>query len=258
MTHLFGSACLRSAKNMPDGALPHLSIDACLRASSLSDLPSAFVLDSCGGSERSFSDHMKRLTGAAKLFRLSVFLTAGDHLLFLTPSGPDEPSSEDEFMFCIEQSAALTAALGIPCRIGLLSGGRLGDIGRCARTDETIRRGRSLEKKLNDRGFSAVHHTILIEDAVPASNLLAAPDSLSGELIVRAAAGVGGGREIGSVFIFMPDGETPDLSAFPAGRFPLICTALTEKADPDNVTFFSRLLAAVLSADAGSVPEDRS
>jgi len=63
---------------------------------------------------------------------------------------------------------------------------------------------------LAEENIPAKHYTILIEDAVKEANFLILPDSLSGEMVLKTAAGIGEGREIGNILLL----QNADGSAF--------------------------------------------
>ncbi|MBO4302593.1 hypothetical protein J5839_04560 [Methanosarcinaceae archaeon] len=239
--------------------VPVFSREAFLKAEKI---PENFILDR-SASDAAVYDRLKELTGASKIFRLSAFVTFDGRTVFLASSGPDEMTDTDDFLFCARRSAGIIKALGHPVDIGILSGGRMGDIGRCSKTDETIYRGMELEKILQKEGYAAIHHSILIEDAVKVSDLLISPDSLSGEMIVHAVAGVGRGRELGNVLLFMKPEDrisaasgnetaghgTPDSCA---GKEKMMCVVaiLTENADMNDISGFSQALQEAFTKDS--------
>jgi len=87
---------------------------------------------------------------------------------------------------------------GIEPAVGVLSGGRIGDIGRDRRVDRTLADGEFVTRRAVELGINAKHHTILIEDAIKESNFIVAPDGISGNLIFRTIAFLGGGDGLGA------------------------------------------------------------
>ncbi|HRR66380.1 MAG TPA: methanogen marker protein 4, partial [Methanomassiliicoccales archaeon] len=85
----------------------------------------------------------------------------------------------------IRRSARLFEQLGEEMRVGVLSGGRLEDIGRNANVDRTIREALEVERLGKEEGFNVEHCQILIEDAIKVKNLIIAPDGISGNIIFR-------------------------------------------------------------------------
>ena len=153
---------------------------------------------------------IKQKNGSEKIFRLSVFLTHKDQLLFSAPAGPDMNDEIDDLMFCAKVGFSIIETFGIQPIIGIISGGRAGDIGRNEKCDQTIRDAEILEKMLAAESIPAKHYTILIEEAVKEANFLILPDSLSGEMVLKTVAGVGEGREIGNILLL----KNADGSAF--------------------------------------------
>lgn len=193
----------------------------------------------CRPSEPVYED-IKEKTGAEKIFRLPVFLTHKGRLLFTAPAGPDMNSNPDDLEFCVKAGLPLIQRLGINPEIGIISGGRAGDLGRNETVDQTILTAEALEKKLNAEGIPAKHYTILIEEAVKEANFLILPDSLSGEMILKTVAGVGEGVEIGNILLLKPPAEKEI-----AGK-TIYIEQLTKKADPKNAEILKEALAASL------------
>ncbi|MDD4750134.1 MAG: methyltransferase, partial [Methanosarcinaceae archaeon] len=82
--------------------------------------------------------------------------------------------------------------------VGVLSGGRLGDVGRDDRVDRTLADGELITQRVLEMGLRAKHYTILIEDAIREANFIVAPDGISGNLIFRTIAFLGGGDGLGA------------------------------------------------------------
>jgi len=148
---------------------------------------------------------IKQKAGADKIFRLSVFLTHKEQLIFSAPAGPDMNDGIDDLMFCAKEGFSVIEKLDIKPFVGIISGGRAGDIGRNEKCDQTIRDAEILEKKLAAENLPAKHYTILIEDAVKEANFLILPDSLSGEMVLKTVAGIGEGREIGNILLLQKE-----------------------------------------------------
>ena len=180
-------------------------------------------------------EEIKKQYGVDRIFRLSVFLTDKNALIFSTPAGPDMNETPEDLLFCSKEGAAVMKNLGISPYIGIISGGRKGDIGRNATVDKTIHDAETLLEILIREKMPAKHYTILIEDAVKVANLLICPDSLSGEMILKTAAGVGEGREIGNILLLKKgDGKSPDA--------PVYLEQLTKKANPDDLKILKEAL----------------
>jgi predicted methyltransferase MtxX (methanogen marker protein 4) len=74
----------------------------------------------------------------------------------------------------------------------------MGDIGRDRRVDRTLADGEFIKGRALELGINTKHYTILIEDAVKESNFIIAPDGISGNLIFRTVAFLGGGDGLGA------------------------------------------------------------
>ncbi|MCL2550283.1 MAG: hypothetical protein FWE78_05090 [Methanimicrococcus sp.] len=181
-------------------------------------------------------EEIKKKYGVDKIFRLSVFLTGKDVLIFSAPAGPDMNETLNDLVFCAKEGAAVMKRLGITPFIGIISGGRKGDIGRNATVDKTILDAEKLSEILEREKMPSKHYTILIEDAVKEANLLICPDSLSGEMILKTAAGVGEGREIGNVLLLKKKDGSSSHDA------PFYLEQLTKKADPDDLKILKEAL----------------
>ncbi|MDR2944543.1 MAG: hypothetical protein LBU81_05630 [Methanosarcinales archaeon] len=181
---------------------------------------------------------LKEKAGAEKIFRLSVFLTHKDRLLFTAPAGPDMNTDPEDLEFCVKAGLPLIRNLGILPKIGIISGGRAGDLGRNDTVDCTIQNAEALEKKLNTEGIPAKHYTILIEEAVKETNFLILPDSLSGEMILKTVAGVGEGVEIGNILLLKPPAGTA------VSDNKIYIEQLTKKADSAYAEILKEALAA--------------
>ncbi len=168
----------------------------------------AFVLKNLSENDKSkFYDLFKSKTNSEVLVRISAFLTDSKTPLFLFPCGLDN-LYPDQILKFVDNLKDFASYFDAPFKIGILSGGRSGDLGRSNVVDETIHRANSLEKELKQKGYDVVNHTILIEDAVGVSNFIIAPDSLSGEFIVKTVCGVGTGFEICS-FVISENNDAP-------------------------------------------------
>jgi putative methanogen marker protein 4 len=142
--------------------------------------------------------HLKEVLGIEKLYRVAFLLTHDNNLFFLAPVGIDEGHSLSDKIELVQRSAAYIRRFGIEPEIGILSGGRMGDLGRDERVDRTLADADFLANRLNDAGIDAKHYTILIEDAIRKSNFILAPDGISGNLIFRSLVFLGGGNGIGA------------------------------------------------------------
>ncbi|MHA2281763.1 MAG: methanogenesis marker protein Mmp4/MtxX [Promethearchaeota archaeon] len=140
--------------------------------------------------------------------RLALLETVDGHQFFFGPVGIDECNNLVEKLEFIEYTLKQFELLNIKPNISILSGGRLGDIGRDDKIDKSIRDGEKIVEIMNEKYPSLLinHHEILIEDAVMnKSNLILAPDGISGNLIYRTLVHLGGGKAYGAIYMGMKE-----------------------------------------------------
>ena len=136
---------------------------------------------------------LKRAEGVDHLERIALLETAGGTKFLLTPVGVDEGWTVPEKLELIRKGRHIAKKFGLPEKVGVLSGGRLGDLGRHRQVDASL-----AEAELVARLSDATHCEILIEDAVGSCGLIIAPDGISGNLIFRTLVFLGGGSGHGA------------------------------------------------------------
>ncbi len=141
---------------------------------------------------------LKKSLGIKKLYRTALMETADEISFFLAPVGIDEGNSVEDKIELVKRGAELMKRLGIDARVGILSGGRFEDRGRDSTVDRTLDEAEIVTQRLLDMGISATDYSILIEDAVKEANFVIAPDGISGNLIFRTLAFLGGGHGYGA------------------------------------------------------------
>lgn len=141
---------------------------------------------------------LKKALGMKRVCRLALLLTADGTPFFLAPVGIDEGNSIADKLCILSLGAAYIRRFGIEPVVGVLSGGRMGDIGRDPRVDRTLADGELVVRKAVEMGINAKHYTILIENAIKEANFILAPDGISGNLIFRTLAFLGGGDGLGA------------------------------------------------------------
>jgi putative methanogen marker protein 4 len=141
---------------------------------------------------------LKKILGLKKVYRLALLLTADGKPFFLAPVGIDEGNTIADKLHMITLGAEYIRRFEIEPAVGVISGGRIGDIGRDRRVDRTLAEGEFIANRAVERGINAKHYTILIEDAIKESNFIVAPDGISGNLIFRTIAFLGGGDGLGA------------------------------------------------------------
>ena len=131
---------------------------------------------------------LKKGAGVDHLERIALLETADRKKFLLTPVGIDEGWTVAEKLELIRKGRTIAKKLGLPGKVCILSGGRLGDIGRHRQVDASL-----AEAELVARLGDAMHCEILIEDAVKTCGLIIAPDGISGNLIFRTLVFLGAG-----------------------------------------------------------------
>jgi len=142
--------------------------------------------------------NLKEALGMKRICRLALLLTAEGTPFFLAPVGIDEGNTISDKLRMITLGAEHIRRLGVEPAVGVLSGGRMGDIGRDRRVDRTLADGEFVAGRAQELGINTKHYTILIEDAIKESNFIVAPDGISGNLIFRTVAFLGGGDGLGA------------------------------------------------------------
>jgi putative methanogen marker protein 4 len=144
---------------------------------------------------------MKDIRLAFKLpvvMRTAIMQDSKGKNFLLTPVGIDEGNGIESRTELVERTMAYFSAIRWRPRIGILSKGRLEDVGRGEAIRSSIEEGELLAKMLTSKGYQARHYGILIEDALRRSDLIVAPDGVTGNLIFRSIHFVGGGKAFGA------------------------------------------------------------
>jgi putative methanogen marker protein 4 len=136
---------------------------------------------------------LKTAMGVDHLERIALLETSKGKKFLLTPVGVDEGWTVGEKVELIRKGRVIAKKFGLPEKVGVLSGGRLGDIGRHSQVDASM-----ADAELVARVSGACHCEILIEDAVESCGLIIAPDGISGNLIFRTLVFLGAGHGHGA------------------------------------------------------------
>ncbi len=155
-------------------------------------------------SARKTLQHLKLQIGARHLCRSALLSSAAGKQFFLLPVGIDEGASTIARAHLVTETARLLTALNVRPKVGVLSGGRSEDKGRTKAVDRTLASAEALTEQLRGAGLDATNYNILIEDATESSNILVAPDGVSGNLIFRTLVLLGGGKGHGAPFFGIP------------------------------------------------------
>lgn len=142
--------------------------------------------------------YLKKKLGMEKLHRVALLTTADGTPFFIAPVGIDEGEDLADKMEFARLGSEHIRRFGIEPILGVLSGGRMGDLGRNSRVDHTLAEGEFIANRLQEMGIKARHYTILIEDAIKEANFILAPDGISGNLIFRTLVFLGCGDGMGA------------------------------------------------------------
>jgi putative methanogen marker protein 4 len=136
---------------------------------------------------------LKCQAGVDHLERAALLETAFGKKFFLAPVGVDEGWTVSDKVGLVAKVREIAVRFGLGDRIGLLSGGRIGDIGRHPVVDKTL-----ADAELVARITGAVHYEICIEDAIGTCGGIIAPEGISGNLIFRTLTFLGSGHGHGA------------------------------------------------------------
>ena len=155
-------------------------------------------------SSNKFLKHIKTNFGVGEINRLALLETVNGHQFFFGPVGIDECNNLKKKISFIKLAINEMERLNMTPRISILSGGRESDLGRDIRIDETVRDANKIVEVISKKypKLNISHDEILIENAVnKKSNLIIAPDGISGNLIYRTLVHLGGGRAFGAIYM---------------------------------------------------------
>jgi len=142
---------------------------------------------------------LKTAAGVDHLERIALLETAKGKKFLLSPVGVDEGWTVQDKLELVRKGRIIAQKFGLSGRVGILSGGRIGDVGRHEMVDRSL-----AEAELVARLGNATHYEILIEDAVETCGLIIAPDGISGNLIFRTLAFLGAGHGHGAPVVNIP------------------------------------------------------
>lgn len=143
-------------------------------------------------------EFMKTAFSLDAVMRTAILEDVRGKQFLLTPVGIDEGTDRDSRLTLAEKTYAYFSRIGWNLQIGVLSKGRLEDGDRTKEVKASLRDGEWLVGRLRRQGFRAAHYAILLEDAVAKSDLVVAPDGITGNLIFRSMHFVGGGKAFGA------------------------------------------------------------
>jgi len=155
-------------------------------------------------SSSKFLKNLDIVLNISDIDRLALLETSSGHQFFFGPVGVDECNNLNNKKIFIEKALTELSTLNIEPKISILSGGRLGDIGRNVDVDKNIKEAQELVDffKLEKPDLEIEHTEILIEKAIEnKSNLILAPNGISGNLIYRTLVHLGGGKAYGAIYM---------------------------------------------------------
>jgi len=155
-------------------------------------------------SSSKFLKNLDVILNISEINRLALLETNSGHQFFFGPVGVDECNNLNDKKLFVENSLTELNTLNIEPKISILSSGRLGDIGRNADIDKNIKEAQELVDffKLEKPDVEIEHTEILIEKAIEnKSNLILAPNGVSGNLIYRTLVHLGGGKAYGAIYM---------------------------------------------------------
>ena len=155
-------------------------------------------------SSNKFLKHFKINFNVGEINRLALLETVDGHQFFYGPVGIDECNTLRKKITFIEYALKEIRLLNIIPKISILSGGRESDFGRDEIVDKSIKESIEIVETMKNRypDLNISHDEILIENAISnKSNLIIAPDGISGNLIYRTLVHLGGGKAYGAIYM---------------------------------------------------------
>jgi len=142
-----------------------------------------------------FLEEMKRRRTATKPRRTALMVLGNGEPFLLGPVGIDEGGTMREVGRLIRDMRQFSDLLDWEPRIGVLSAGRAGDVARSHNIAASVKRGQMAAERYGVR-----HFNIMIEEALEWANCVIAPDGVSGNLIYRTLAHLGGAVSLGALY----------------------------------------------------------
>jgi len=136
--------------------------------------------------------------------RLALLETFKGYQFFFGPVGIDECIDFKSKILFVNKAVNEIKALNLVPRVNILSGGRIGDVGRNPKVDSSIEEAQKVVDHFRDKNSSLKieHSEILIENAIAEkTNLIIAPEGITGNLIYRTLVHLGGGKAYGAIYM---------------------------------------------------------
>jgi putative methanogen marker protein 4 len=136
---------------------------------------------------------LKTAAGVDHLERIALLETANGKKFLLAPVGVDEGWSVAEKVTLVMKGRDIAEKFGLSKRVAILSGGRLGDVGRSRKVDRSM-----ADAELVARLTGETHYEILVETAISDAGVIIAPDGITGNLMFRTLTFLGAGHGHGA------------------------------------------------------------
>ena len=127
--------------------------------------------------------------------RIALMVLAGGKPFLLGPVGIDEGGTLEATGRLARDMRAFCGLLGWEPRIAVLSAGRPQDAARSRSISRSIERG-----ELAAERYGVRHFNIMIEEALEWANCVIAPDGVTGNLLYRTLAHLGGAVSLGALY----------------------------------------------------------
>ncbi|MEM4214164.1 MAG: hypothetical protein QXZ28_03130, partial [Candidatus Methanomethylicaceae archaeon] len=120
------------------------------------------------------------------LYRITLLEIQG-RLIMLAPVGIDEGDTIEDLVTFAVKGKDVARLLGMRYNVGVISGGRLEDVGRSPKVDKILSYSITLTQKIKEIGLEAENFGIEIERAIKSgSSILLVPDGIIGNIIFRS------------------------------------------------------------------------
>lgn len=151
-----------------------------------------------------FLQGLQSILKILEINRLALLETFTGYQFFFGPVGIDECNNFDSKIVFLNKAIKEIKALNLEPKVSILSGGRIGDMGRNPKVDSSIEEAQKVVNYFRDKFSSLMieHSEILIENAIAKkTNLIIAPDGITGNLIYRTLVHLGGGKAYGAIYM---------------------------------------------------------
>ena len=147
---------------------------------------------------------LQSILNIIEINRLALLETFTGYQFFFGPVGIDECIDFDSKILFVNKAINEIKALNLEPKVNILSGGRIGDIGRNPKVDSSIEEAQKVVDHFREKNSSLKieHSEILIENAIAKkTNLIIAPDGITGNLMYRTLVHLGGGKAYGAIYM---------------------------------------------------------